>query len=64
MTDPGCYFHGPEPIPDGAFLVCFECGHCWPTETDFIADVHNLAAEINTEPRNDLPFCPLCSHDF
>lgn len=64
MTDPGCYFHGPEPIPAGAFLTCFECGHCWPTETDFIADVQACVAEHGLTPTTDLPFCPLCSHDF
>lgn len=63
MSD-NCFWHGDEPVPANAFRVCFECGHAWPTLEDFVADVHRtvvLKAENNPE---QLPFCPLCAHDF
>lgn len=67
--DPGCFWHGPEPIPEGAFRVCGECWHCWPTADDFEADVETMFAEVGVygelsgDPI-DLPYCPLCAHDF
>lgn len=60
MTDPGCFFHGVEPVPDEYFRICLECGHCWPTEAHFAAD----AAWLGDKPLADLSFCPLCTHDF
>lgn len=59
-----------EPIPDGAYLVCRECFHCWVTKDDFTADVRIMLHEINlnetgiTVRVEDFPFCPLCSHNF
>lgn len=29
-----CWHHGREPVPDGAYLVCGECGHCYVTADD------------------------------
>ena len=68
--DPGCWWHGPEPIPEGAYKVCGECWHCWPTAADFEADAQKMIDEIGgmTSPwpggLTTLTFCPLCSHDF
>lgn len=61
MSDPGCYFHGVEPVPDEYFRLCLECGHCFVTEEEFTA-----AAEESpiARPDPELTFCPLCSHDF
>lgn len=61
MSDPGCFFHGEEPVPDEYFRLCVECGHCFLTEDEFTA----AAAESPiARPDPQLPFCPLCSHDF
>lgn len=59
-----------EPIPEGAYLVCRECFHCWPTVDDFTADVLRMLDELGGLSREHLvtaeawPFCPLCGHDF
>jgi hypothetical protein len=64
----GCFWHGHEPIPDDAYVVCGECGHCWVTGDDLLADARLLCAEIGlTLPPGDpdkITFCPLCSHDL
>jgi hypothetical protein len=63
-----CFWHGDEPIPEGAFKVCAECWHCWPTKAAFVADVQAMSRETGAGdyPYDlaDLPFCPLCAHDF
>lgn len=64
-----CFWHGREPIPEGAYLVCAECGHCWPTEADLLADMQRVMMETHvgvTAPMSgeDVFFCPLCAHDF
>lgn len=59
-----------EPIPaDGAFWVCGECHHCWPTAADFITDVRKMLDEVGGVEGDELvlkawPFCPLCAHDL
>lgn len=60
-----------EPIPpDGAFWVCGECHHCWPTADDFIIDVRQMLEEVGGRVELDVqvlkawPFCPRCSHDL
>jgi len=65
-----CYSHGVhEPIPaDGAYLVCFECGHVFVTALDLLLDY-----AVNSPPdipvpgditAKDINFCPHCIHDF
>lgn len=63
MTD--CFWHGKEELSYNLYKWCFECGHVWPTEEDFIKDVNTMADEvgINVEPLL-IKFCPLCAHDF
>lgn len=70
VDDQHCWHHGYEPIPDGAYRVCVECGHCFVTEQDLIdAD---RAWFTDVEPRDRPPVragaevyaCPLCAHDF
>lgn len=57
-----CFWHSEEQWPaDGAFRFCFECGHAWPTREDFLADARRNIGYTETD---DLPFCPLCAHDF
>ncbi len=65
--DPGCFWHGAEPVPEGAYRVCLECGHCWVTAADLMADVQRLCMEIGATPPMDVEhvfYCPLCAHDF
>jgi hypothetical protein len=68
QADPGCFWHGAEPIPAGAYRVCGECWHCWPTPDDLLRDVLRIYAEIGLQsPPDDADqvwVCPLCSHDF
>lgn len=73
MSDPQaemCFVHGcPEPSLPGDFRSCFECGHVWRTRDDYVADLAASVAEMQWPmPANtgsdDLPFCPLCTHDW
>lgn len=62
-----CFWHRDEQWPaDGAYQFCFECGHAWPTREDFVADVRQMEAHLEgaRPPADNLPFCPLCAHDF
>jgi hypothetical protein len=34
-----CFHHGPEPVTDRTYLVCFECHH--PFEAQELLDAHN-----------------------
>lgn len=68
-VDELCFFHGYEPSRPGDFRCCIECGHVWRTREEYLADVASLVAEMSWPmPKNaskdDLPFCPLCSHDW
>lgn len=60
MRDPGCFFHGDEPVPGEYFRFCFECGHYFLTDAEFA----DYAKASVGRPATDLTFCPLCSHDF
>lgn len=67
--DPGCWFHGAEPIPDGAYLVCGECGHCYVTAADLIDTERRVLTEVGhpvmaTIYPDTIYACPLCAHDF
>ncbi len=61
-------YNPPEPIPEGAYLVCGECFHYWATEDDLIRDTRNMQVEIGmSHPATVvLPvlFCPFCAHGF
>lgn len=65
-----CYSHNrSEPIPEGgAYRVCGECGHCWLSQEDLMADVIKSAQECGADVWPLGPqfvyFCPLCIHDF
>jgi len=78
MTEPipsECFWHGVEPIPADAFVVCGECGHAYPTADDLDRVIRETHHEASTPayPLGPLPevldldawpFCPLCAHDF
>ena len=58
------WHHRIEPLREGDFRVCFECGHVWRTREEFLADVERESRAAGVEPDPDQPFCPLCCHDF
>lgn len=63
--DLGCWFHGDEPIPDGAYLVCGECGHCYVTAADLIEAERRLYPDLPARTSAaQMWSCPLCAHDF
>lgn len=71
--DPGCFWHGPEPIPADVYRVCFECGHAYRTRAE-ILDGHREAYRGAFPEDPPLPdghaetyadqFCPRCVHDW
>lgn len=66
-ADPGCWFHGEEPIPPNAYRVCLECGHCYVTRDDLVAAVNELLGRIGVaavDTGNEIYTCPMCNHDF
>lgn len=79
LPDDWCYIHNEsEPIPaDGAYRVCFECSHVFPTEQALIDDIRSFWEEYiygeypdgrcdyvpPTEGR-EIFSCPHCAHDF
>jgi hypothetical protein len=66
--DLGCFWHGEEPIPEGAYLVCAECGHCYVTADDLLVAHREMRKEIGLPPHvatpSEILYCPLCAHDF
>lgn len=62
-----CFVHGvAEPLRPGDFRLCAECGHVWRTIEDYVQDVRELCLDMHwpLPTEQDLPFCPLCSHDW
>ena len=60
-----CYLHNrAEPLREGDFRLCGECGHVWRTREDFLADVEAGCREAGVPMDPDQPFCPLCTHEF
>ena len=65
-----CLVHGvDEPSQPGDFRACFECQHVWRTREAYVVDVAALCGELEwpmptITGDDDLPFCPLCSHDW
>lgn len=61
-----CFIHGkPEPSMPGDYRACFECCHVWCTEAEYRHDIVTLNNEMGWPlTEDDLPFCPLCSHDW
>ena len=75
VGEDNCWHHGHEPIPEGAYRVCGECGHCFATEADLSQadfDVRHkayLAGFTDSYPTvlrsgEQIYSCPLCTHDF
>ena len=76
QEDPGCYFHGEEPIPETYYLICIECGHCYHTAEDLLKNFNDTGYELwfayeqglnPWVPETDvdrITFCAYCTHDF
>lgn len=65
--DDQCWFHGEEPIPDGCYKVCYECGHAFATAEDLLEAERQICAQVGTTPvekAEDVEICPLCTHSF
>ncbi len=65
-----CSFHHVDEPAEGAYLICFECGHAYLTAEDlraaFMAEVApDLSSPLpEPPPAEGVWFCPLCAHDF
>jgi hypothetical protein len=76
QEDPGCYFHGYEPIPEKYYILCLECGHCYHTAEELLNTFNDIMYEgwfnweqgerpwIPATDVNRIHFCALCAHDF
>lgn len=76
QEDPGCYFHGEEPIPDEYYIICLECGHCYVTANELLITFNNenyklwfqfqqgLNPWIPETDVDNIHFCAYCTHDF
>lgn len=63
--DDWCAWHNrPEPLTENDFRLCGECLHVWRTRDEFLADVEAACREAGVPMDPDLPFCPLCTHDW
>ncbi len=61
-----CQWHRDyEPAPEVIYERCQECGHVYETATDLEREFLALhVATMSTRRIGDIPFCPLCLHDF
>lgn len=74
--DPGCFFHGEEPIPETYYRICIECGHCYVTANELLIEFNNSNYEMWFKweqglypwvPETDVDniyYCAYCTHDF
>jgi len=58
-------FNGQEP-----YTVCFECGHVFRTDRELVDEYNKFSYydegwhRVVDLPPHEIPFCPLCLHDF
>lgn len=76
QDDPGCYFHGEEPIPEKYYRICIECGHCYVTAQELVDMTNDIRYEmwmkydqglypwIPDTNADDIYCCAYCTHDF
>lgn len=76
QEDPGCYFHGEEPIPETYYRICIECGHCYVTAEELVTMTNDIRYEMWMQWEQGLyPWipdtnadqifcCAYCAHDF
>lgn len=56
-----CWLHHVDEHPDGAYRVCGECFHVFPTAANL---EEALLADGISKPAADIFACPECAHDF
>lgn len=60
-----CHVHQAVELPGPSdFRACCECGHLWRTVEEFHDDVRRELDPVGQPFDPDLPFCPLCTHDW
>jgi hypothetical protein len=63
-----CAIHDEEEgIPADNANVCFECGHVYATPEEVVelwAEVFPNGKQYLPEEWENIPFCPLCLHDW
>ena len=64
-----CYSHGVDEPGDGAFRICFECGHAYRTpeeiQREWTANAPpDLPDRETPPPVEQIYFCGLCLHDW
>lgn len=76
QEDPGCFFHGDEPIPDKYYRICIECGHCYVTAEELLIVSNNenykmwfgweqgVTPWIPETNADNIYMCAYCAHDF
>lgn len=52
-------FDGGEP-----YEVCFECGHVFRTPAEIVAEYERDVDWIWDRAPSEIPFCPMCLHDW
>ena len=70
MASKKCFVHDVNEADTRTSVRCFECKHVYLTEADMVETWNNMIEELGTGPSSkaksvsDIPFCPLCLHDF
>lgn len=72
-----CYWHERwEYSPHWPYIVCFECGHVYPTEDSLIeaqrekvdyfksVDLVHFGHVVYAQSADEITFCQHCLHDF
>jgi hypothetical protein len=64
-----CYSHNAhEPIPEKYYRICGECWHVFVTPEELMAEHNNRLDEVGAPlggcTVDQIPCCPLCTHDF
>jgi hypothetical protein len=71
-AEPGCFWHGVEPLTADDYRVCLRCGHAFRTREELINTVHRCraqAADAHPHPtaahhEHEPQSCPLCAYDW
>lgn len=66
--DMHCHSHYVDEPADGAWRVCFECGHVYRSPEELQREwTENAPPDMRDEPAppvEQIYFCPLCVHDW
>lgn len=66
-----CWWHNADEPSEGAYRVCFECRHTYPTAealrqawTEEVGPAYAPGPAPAPPPADEILACPLCSHDW